>query len=50
MNDDSRPMSLPPFPSGYRASGVLVHVCEMDVFLAPLRSGGEVPRSGTGVV
>ncbi len=29
----------------------LCGVCELDVFLAPLlRSGGDVPRSGTGVV
>jgi 4-alpha-glucanotransferase len=29
MNNDSRPMSLPPFPSGYRASGVLVHITSL---------------------
>jgi 4-alpha-glucanotransferase len=28
MSDDSRP-SLPPFPSGYRASGLLVHVTSL---------------------
>jgi len=29
MNDDSRPISLPPFPSEYRASGVLVHITSL---------------------
>jgi len=26
MSDDIRPMSLPPFPAQYRASGLLLHV------------------------
>src|SRR5438445_7065485 len=29
MSDDSRPMSVPPFPPGYRASGVLLHVTSL---------------------
>ena len=29
MSDDSRPMSLPPFPPEYRASGVLLHVTSL---------------------
>jgi 4-alpha-glucanotransferase len=29
MSDASRPSSLPPFPAGYRASGVLVHVTSL---------------------
>jgi 4-alpha-glucanotransferase len=29
MNVDSRPISLPPFPSEYRASGVLLHVTSL---------------------
>ena len=29
MSDDSRPMSLPPFPAQYRASGVLLHVTSL---------------------
>ena len=29
MNDTNQPMSLPPFPPGYRASGVLVHVTSL---------------------
>ncbi|HEU0006411.1 MAG TPA: 4-alpha-glucanotransferase, partial [Terriglobia bacterium] len=29
MNNDSRPISLPPFPPGYRASGVLVHITSL---------------------
>ena len=29
MSDDSRPMSLPPFPPDYRASGLLLHVTSL---------------------
>src|SRR4030095_1804106 len=29
MKDDSRPISLPPFPAEYRASGVLLHVTSL---------------------
>ena len=29
MSDDSRLTSLPPFPSGYRASGLLLHVTSL---------------------
>jgi 4-alpha-glucanotransferase len=29
MSDDGRPVSLPPFPLAYRASGVLVHVTSL---------------------
>src|SRR4029450_12084579 len=29
MSDASRPSSLPPFPAGYRASGVLLHVTSL---------------------
>ncbi len=29
MSDGSRPMSLPPFPSEYRASGILLHVTSL---------------------
>ena len=29
MSDDSRPISLPPFPPGYRASGLLLHVTSL---------------------
>jgi 4-alpha-glucanotransferase len=29
MNDDGRRVSIPPFPPGYRASGVLLHVSSL---------------------
>jgi 4-alpha-glucanotransferase len=29
MNDDGRRVSIPPFPAGYRASGVLLHVSSL---------------------
>jgi len=29
MSDDIRPLGLPPFPPGYRASGVLLHVTSL---------------------
>ena len=29
MSDDSRPVNFPPFPAGYRASGLLLHVTSL---------------------
>ena len=29
MSDDNRPISLPPFSSGYRASGLLLHITSL---------------------
>jgi len=29
MSNDSQPMSLPPFPEQYRASGLLLHVSSL---------------------
>ncbi len=29
MNDDSQPVSLPPFPADYRASGLLLHLTSL---------------------
>ena len=43
MSDDSRP-SLPPFPSAYRASGLLVHVTSLPYALWHWRRGTSCDR------
>jgi 4-alpha-glucanotransferase len=42
MSDNSSPTSLPPFPSDYRASGVLLHVTSLPL---PYGIGGVEPAA-----